>query len=62
MIQAVNFSNNNYSTKANTNPSFAQKAEPGFVDYRADEFEKPKKKVKQQDSSVISACSLQQAQ
>ena len=46
MIQAVNFSNNNYSTKTNTNPSFAQKAEPGFVDYRADEFEKPKKKSK----------------
>ena len=45
MIQAVNFSTNNYS-KVNQNPSFAKKAPETFVDYEAEEVKKRNKKSK----------------
>ena len=45
MIQAVNFSTNNYS-KNNIKPSFAQKAPEEFIDYKPEELKKRNKKSK----------------
>ena len=43
MIQAVNFSTNNYS-KTGIKPSFAQKTPEEFIDYKPEELKKQKRK------------------
>ena len=45
MIQAVNFSTNNYQ-KANNKPSFAQNAQEGIIDYKPEELKKRNKRNK----------------
>ena len=45
MIQAVNFSTNNYQ-KANNKPSFAQNTQEGIIDYKPEELKKRNRKNK----------------
>ena len=44
MIQAVNFSTNNYQ-KANNKPSFAQNAQEGIIDYKPEELKNATKEI-----------------
>ncbi len=45
MIQAVNFSTNNYS-KTGAKPSFAQNTQEGIIDYKQEELKKRNRKSK----------------